>query len=89
MESGGVANLGASGLLVQDGAGWTPLMIAVSLKEGEDLVKLFLSKGADVNAKSEFPSYSYSRSYLLTTLLIDFAGQVPSPSPSPFPIHLS
>ncbi|PMD55646.1 ankyrin [Hyaloscypha bicolor E] len=39
---------------VQDGAGWTPLMIAVSLKEGEDLVKLFLSKGADVNAKSEF-----------------------------------
>jgi 26S proteasome non-ATPase regulatory subunit 10 len=29
-------------------------MIAVSLKEGEDLVKLFLSKGADVNAKSEF-----------------------------------
>jgi len=37
---------------VQDGAGWTPLMIAVSLKEGEDLVKLFLSKGADVNAKN-------------------------------------
>ncbi|PMD48309.1 ankyrin, partial [Hyaloscypha variabilis F] len=36
----------------QDGAGWTPLMIAVSLKEGEDLVKLFLSKGADVNAKT-------------------------------------
>ena len=38
---------------VQDGAGWTPLMIAVSLKDGEDLVKLFLSKGADVNAKSK------------------------------------
>lgn len=43
-------------------------MIAVSLKEGEDLVKLFLSKGADVNAKSELPifclilksTYSYS-----------------------------
>jgi hypothetical protein len=31
-------------------------MIAVSLKEGEDLVKLFLSKGADVNAKSPFLS---------------------------------
>jgi len=30
-------------------------MIAVSLKEGEDLTKLFLSKGADVNATSEFP----------------------------------
>jgi len=50
---------------VQDGAGWTPLMIAVSLKEGEELVKLFLQKGADVNAKnfagqvlSPFPSLS-------------------------------
>ncbi|TVY93544.1 putative 26S proteasome regulatory subunit, partial [Lachnellula willkommii] len=32
---------------VQDGSGWTPLMIAVSLKEGEELVKLFLQKGAD------------------------------------------
>ncbi|OBT89522.1 hypothetical protein VE02_01123 [Pseudogymnoascus sp. 03VT05] len=31
----------------KDGAGWTPLMIAVSLKEGEDIVKLLLSKGAD------------------------------------------
>jgi hypothetical protein len=29
-------------------------MIAVSLKEGEELVKLFLQKGADVNAKSRF-----------------------------------
>ncbi|KFY89873.1 hypothetical protein V500_05437 [Pseudogymnoascus sp. VKM F-4518 (FW-2643)] len=33
----------------QDGAGWTPLMIAVSLREGEDIVKLLLSKGADVS----------------------------------------
>ncbi|TVY27355.1 Ankyrin repeat-containing protein [Lachnellula hyalina] len=37
---------------VQDGSGWTPLMIAVSLKDGEELVKLFLRKGADVNAKT-------------------------------------
>ncbi|EPE32366.1 Ankyrin repeat-containing protein [Glarea lozoyensis ATCC 20868] len=37
---------------VQDGSGWTPLMIAVSLKEGDDLVDLFLRKGADVNAKN-------------------------------------
>jgi len=37
---------------VQDGSGWTPLMIAVSLKEGEELVKLFLQKGADINAKN-------------------------------------
>lgn len=38
---------------VQDGSGWTPLMIAVSLKEGEDLVNLFLNKGADVNETSK------------------------------------
>ncbi|TVY84381.1 Ankyrin repeat-containing protein [Lachnellula suecica] len=37
---------------VQDGSGWTPLMIAVSLKEGDELVDLFLRKGADVNAKN-------------------------------------
>lgn len=38
---------------VKDGSGWTPLMIAVSLKESEELVGLLLGKGADVNAKSE------------------------------------
>jgi 26S proteasome non-ATPase regulatory subunit 10 len=38
---------------VQDGSGWTPLMIAVSLKEGDDLVNLFLNKGADVNQISK------------------------------------
>ncbi|KAH8808409.1 ankyrin repeat-containing domain protein [Xylogone sp. PMI_703] len=36
---------------VEDGVGWTPLMMAVSLKDREDLVDLFLQKGADVNAK--------------------------------------
>lgn len=66
--------------MVQDGAGWTPLMIAVSLKDGEDLVKLFLSKGADVNAKSEPPSpeLTFGSTFLLT--LVDFAGQVPCSS---------
>jgi len=34
---------------VQDGSGWTPLMIAVSLKDGEELVELLLNKNADVN----------------------------------------
>ncbi|TLS27347.1 hypothetical protein PpBr36_05100 [Pyricularia pennisetigena] len=38
---------------VQDDSGWTPLMIAVSIKDGEKLVDLLLSKGADVNEKSE------------------------------------
>lgn len=42
-------------------------MIAVSLKEGDDIVNLLLKKGAEVNAKSmfhsccaTFPSDSYS-----------------------------
>ncbi|KAH0545006.1 hypothetical protein FGG08_000932 [Glutinoglossum americanum] len=37
---------------VQDGSGWTPLMIASSLKEGDDLVDLLLRREADVNCKS-------------------------------------
>lgn len=40
---------------VQDGSGWTPLMIASSLKEGDALVDLLLSKEADVNVKSTLP----------------------------------
>lgn len=39
---------------VKDGSGWTPLMIASSLKEGEGLVNMLLAKGADVNAKSMY-----------------------------------
>ncbi|KAM0126909.1 hypothetical protein ACHAO1_009829 [Botrytis cinerea] len=38
---------------VQDGSGWTPLMIAVSLKEGDDIVNLLLKKEAEVNAKTK------------------------------------
>jgi len=41
---------------VQDGSGWTPLMIAVSLKEGEDMVNLLLNKGADINQTSKINS---------------------------------
>ncbi|KAK6213000.1 hypothetical protein QIS74_09002 [Colletotrichum tabaci] len=37
---------------VQDGSGWTPLMIAASLKDGEALVSLLLQKGADANLKN-------------------------------------
>ncbi|MCJ1273565.1 Ankyrin-2 [Puttea exsequens] len=37
---------------VQDSAGWTPLMIASSLREGDDIVDLLLNKEADVNIKS-------------------------------------
>ncbi|KAE8157003.1 ankyrin repeat-containing domain protein [Aspergillus tamarii] len=39
---------------VEDGSGWTPLMIAASLKnaEGDPIIDLLLKKGADINAKS-------------------------------------
>ncbi|KAL2872033.1 ankyrin repeat domain-containing protein [Aspergillus lucknowensis] len=39
---------------VEDGSGWTPLMIASSLKnaEGDPILDLLLRKGAEVNTKS-------------------------------------
>ncbi len=37
---------------VQDGAGWTALMMAASLKDGDSLVGLLLARGADVNEKT-------------------------------------
>lgn len=37
--------------------GWTPLMIAASVKDSERLVEFLLSKGADPNEKSNDPAY--------------------------------
>lgn len=37
---------------VQDGSGWTPLMIACSIKDGDEIIDLLLARGADVNLKS-------------------------------------
>ena len=36
----------------QDGSGWTALMMAASLKDGDNLVDLLLAKGADVDEKT-------------------------------------
>lgn len=40
--------------LTQDASGWTPLMIAASLKDaaGDAIINLLLRKGADVTIKS-------------------------------------
>ncbi|KAL9575204.1 hypothetical protein ACKAV7_000566 [Fusarium commune] len=37
---------------VQDESGWSPLMISASVPEGEAVVKLIMSKDADVNLKN-------------------------------------
>ncbi|ATY61803.1 Ankyrin repeat-containing domain [Cordyceps militaris] len=37
---------------VQDESGWTPLMIAVSVPESEDVIKVLLKAGADINEKN-------------------------------------
>jgi len=37
---------------VQDESGWTPLMIAASMKDGDGIVALLLQKGANVNQKN-------------------------------------
>lgn len=49
-------------------------MIAVSLKEGEDIVKLLLGKGADVNETSECGSHG--KVLVLTILQITTARSV-------------
>ena len=47
-------NVAAAQSVIQDGSGWTPLMIASSLREGDEVVDLLLGKEADVNGKSVF-----------------------------------
>ena len=49
-------------------------MIAVSLKDGDDLVDLLLRKGADVNATSKWPPLNLPFPRCLR--FIDFTGQV-------------
>ena len=49
--------------------GWTPLMIAASVKDSENLVEYLLSKGADVNEKSKSCHVVEHFSILLNTRL--------------------
>ncbi|KAI8629302.1 ankyrin repeat-containing domain protein [Xylariaceae sp. FL1651] len=37
---------------VEDDSGWTPLMIAASVKDGDAIVDTLLHRGADVNQKT-------------------------------------
>lgn len=38
---------------VQDGSGWTPLMISASVPDSEPILRVLIQKGAEVNEKSE------------------------------------
>jgi hypothetical protein len=60
-------------------------MIAVSLKEGEDIVKLLLSKGADVSETSKSTRSTSSRwkEHRLTVIQITTARSVDK-QPSPW-----
>lgn len=55
------ASFGVLRRLPQDDMGWTPLMIAASVKDSEKLVQFLLSKGADPNEKSTKISPAPSR----------------------------
>ena len=45
--------------MFQDASGWTPLMIASSVREGDDVVDLLLNKDADATMKSAFLSQGH------------------------------
>lgn len=59
--------------MIQDASGWTPLMVASSLPEGDMFVDILLQKGADVNIKSK-----ENRLVVMKQRLIEicFSGQV-------------
>ncbi|KAK2609015.1 putative ankyrin-repeat protein [Conoideocrella luteorostrata] len=37
---------------VEDGSGWTPLMISASVPDGEPVLRVLIQRGADINEKS-------------------------------------
>lgn len=50
----------------KDGIGWTPLMMATSRKDGDAMVDLLLSRGANVNATSTDASRNFLHDHGLT-----------------------
>ncbi|KAK0730760.1 ankyrin repeat domain-containing protein [Lasiosphaeris hirsuta] len=50
----------------QDDIGWTPLMIAVSVKDSDKVVDLLLSKGADITTAKYLPPQPSPRTQILT-----------------------
>lgn len=56
----------SDGFILQDGSGWTPLMIAASLKnaEGDPIVDLLLRKEAEVNIKSVSGQVSFIKNHV-------------------------
>jgi len=51
----------------QDDSGWTPLMIAASVKDADKVADILLARGADVNQTSE-PLIPHTYFFSLTNL---------------------
>ncbi|KAF2842450.1 ankyrin [Patellaria atrata CBS 101060] len=49
----------------QDGLGWTPLMMAASLRDGEEVLELLLSRGAEVNIQTISEGHADAAVFLL------------------------
>ncbi|KAG5655030.1 hypothetical protein KAF25_000235 [Fusarium avenaceum] len=53
---------------VQDESGWSPLMISASVPDSEAVLKLIISKDADVNLKSKTQPHSWTNLNIQTAL---------------------
>ncbi|CAH0047914.1 unnamed protein product, partial [Clonostachys solani] len=65
---------------IEDGSGWTPLMISASVPDNEPVLTLLISKGADVNAKTSKKNLDIARLLVdnkASTRVRDRRGQYP------------
>ncbi|CAH0000972.1 unnamed protein product [Clonostachys byssicola] len=65
---------------IEDGSGWTPLMISASVPDNEPVLTLLISKGADVNAKTSKKNLDIARLLIdnkASTRIRDRRGQYP------------